>query len=86
MKIVAPSDLLKIPLQWEAVLSESCSFRTIHDGAEAQLLINIDFPDSGPYYRLTVGSLSIEFDDAPAQWKIPQLSSRGPLTGKEQKP
>lgn len=71
MKEPKPNDLLNVPLRWEAVFSETCSYRVQYQGVEARLLINAEFPDGGPFYRLTVGDASIEFDDAPQEWTLP---------------
>ena len=71
MKTPTPTDLLTVPLLWEAVFSETCSYRVRHEGIDVKLLINTEFPDKGPFYRLTVGDASIEFDDAPAIWTLP---------------
>ncbi len=66
-----PTDLLTVPLVWQAVFSQTCSYRARFEGVEVELLINADFPEGGPFYRLTVGGASFEFDNAPTMWTFP---------------
>lgn len=71
------TDLLDVPIAWEASYTEICTYRASYEGFDLCLLVNADFPE-GPFYRLFGGDEFIEFDDAPAHWVLPPPPSQGP--------
>ena len=77
MKTPNPAALLSVPLVWEAVFAETCSYRVYYQGSVAKLLINSEFPAGGPFYRLCMGDAWIEFDDPPPAWTLPSPPNPG---------
>lgn len=64
-------ELLNKKLKWFEVLPSNHRFFTQYEGRECILQMN-DFPEE-PLYTLFYEEKSIDFDDKPIEWELPEI-------------